>query len=42
MTTRQFAVPTVLRMVPNHLLHEFLSGLGHQLDPAGKRLKRRR
>ena len=39
MTTRQFAVPTVLRMVPNHLLHEFLTGLGHQLDPSWQALK---
>ncbi len=42
MTTRQFAVPTVLRMVPNHLLHEFLTDWGINWTLAGRPLKRRR
>jgi len=40
--SRQFSIPTVLRMVPNALLQEFFEGLGHgDFDPCWPELKER-
>lgn len=40
--TRPFSIPTVLRMVPNDLLKQFLEDLGHgEFDPKWDELKKR-
>ncbi len=40
--SRQFSIPTILRMVPNELLQEFFVILGHsEFDPCWPQLGKR-